>query len=255
MKREFRLGDPVLIIFDERRRWIRKVADEEFHCNFGFINLGDVVGMRYGSTINTNKEVTLQLVPPLLLDWIIDFKHESQVIYEKDAAPIILLLDIKPNDVVFEVGTGSGALTAVLARYVGENGKVITHEKREHAFNIAQRNINTIGLQNVEFHLRDVISEGFSEGLADAIMLDLGDPWQVIQHVSKTLVPGGRIAIFIPTFNQLEKTMLALEECNFANIKTQELMQREIQMKKDAIRPATRMIGHTGFLMSATYLG
>ncbi|MHA2091847.1 MAG: methyltransferase domain-containing protein, partial [Candidatus Kariarchaeaceae archaeon] len=108
MKREFRLGDPVLIIFDERRRWIRKVVDEEFHCNFGFINLGDVVGMRYGSTINTNKEVTLQLVPPLLLDWIIDFKHESQVIYEKDAAPIILLLDIKPNDVVFEVGTGSG---------------------------------------------------------------------------------------------------------------------------------------------------
>ena len=89
MTKIFQEGDPVLLIYDERRRWIKTIEDSQFHCNYGYINLLDIVGLQYGSKIETNKEKWLRVRPPRLLDWIESFKHQSQIIYAKDAAHIV----------------------------------------------------------------------------------------------------------------------------------------------------------------------
>ncbi|MHA2249572.1 MAG: tRNA (adenine-N1)-methyltransferase [Candidatus Kariarchaeaceae archaeon] len=255
MKEKYKLNDYVLLFYDKRRRWIRQIEEKEFHCNFGYINLSDLIDKKYGHQIQTNKGKWIKTRPPSLIDLIESFQHESQVIYAKDAAAILLLLDIKPGDVVYEVGTGSGALTAVLSRYVGKEGKVITHEMRSKAYQAAMKNIKRIGGENVEFHPNDVFEHGFALGQADSIFLDLADPWKIIDKVIQVLKVNGRIVIFQPTFNQLEKTTSILKQNNFEEIKAIELLEREIQLKSEALRPATRMIGHTGYLISAIYFG
>lgn len=255
MTSNFQFGDPVLILYDKKMKWLKKVEDKEFHCNYGMIKLGDIIGKEYGSKIKTHTGIELRLLSPTMIDWIDNFQHESQIIYPKDAAMISFLLDAKIGDIIYEAGTGSGALTAVLARIVGKTGKIVTYEIRNKAQKIAKKNLDLMGIDNVEFHLRNIIEEGFVSGIADSVILDMGDPWRALEHVSKCIKKGGKIVLFQPTYQQLEKTRDGLIANKFMNIKAIELIEREIQLKKDAIRPSTRMIGHTGFLVSATFLG
>ena len=144
MTNKFQDGDSVLIIFDSRKKWLRKIEDTEFHCNYGYIKLNDIIGLEHGSMIKTHMGTALKLIAPTMMDWIDAFQHESQIIYAKDAAMISFLLDAKPGDIIYEAGTGSGVLTAVLARAIGPNGKVVTHEIREKAFKIAKKNLSLV---------------------------------------------------------------------------------------------------------------
>ena len=252
----FNLGDPVLLVYSQRHKWIKHISDEKFHCNYGTYDLMELVGAPYGTKIESSKEVFLIAYPPTIIDWInVAFKHQSQIIYEKDAAMITLLLDIKNGDIIYETGTGSGSLTAIMSRYVGKDGKIITHDNREKAIEVAKKNLGMLDVENVVFNHRDVIEEGFVDGDADAIVLDMGDPWRVIDRCPAVLKAGGKIVVFLPTFNQMGRTVDKLKEFNFSNIKAIELLEREIQLKTGAIRPSTRMIGHTGFLISAFYRG
>ena len=98
--------------------------------------------------------------------------------------------------------------------------------------------------------LKDV-STGFNEKNVDAIVLDLGDPCVVIPHAYDSLKFGGIITIFLPTYNQIEKVLIKLQEFDFDDLKAHELIRRDLQLKPHAIRPNTRMIGHTGFLIFA----
>ncbi len=209
--------------------------------------------------IETNTGKKIKATMPTLLDWFDHFEHGSQIIYGKDAAMITLLLDAKPGDIVYETGTGSGALTSVLSRSVGETGRVITHEVRESAHKIAKRNHTKLGTTNVEFILQDVAEKGFIDEIdgiklqADSLVLDMGDPWRAIPHSKKIMRTGARIVVFIPTYQQLDKMFQNLIENDFREVRAIELIEREIQYKKNALRPATRMIGHTGFLLHGTY--
>lgn len=247
----FQLGDHVYLVYDKRRQWMKKVDNKEFHCNYGMINLGELVGKPYGYLIETNKGKKLRAYWPLIGDWIRSFEHQGQIIYEKDAAQIAFLLNVKSGSIIYEAGTGSGALTAYLAQLVGPQGKIITHDVREAAVKTAKKNLTRMGMSNVEFNLKDVIEEGFAEGTADGLILDMVDPWKVLSTVKTVLKNGHKVVIFIPSYNQIEKTFLALKELKFREVRALELLEREIQLKEGAIRPNTRMIGHTGFLIEA----
>jgi len=50
--------------------------------------------------------------------------HSSQIIYPKDAGLILLFGGVKPGAKVIEAGTGSAALTSILAQYVLPEGHV-----------------------------------------------------------------------------------------------------------------------------------
>jgi tRNA (adenine57-N1/adenine58-N1)-methyltransferase len=215
------------------------------------INLGELVGKPHGYLIETNKGKKLRAYDPKIGDWIRSFEHQGQIIYEKDAAYISFLLNAKSGSVIYEDGTGSGALTAYLSQIVGPQGKIVTHDNREAAVKTAKKNLAKMGITNVEFHLRDIIEDGFTDGIADAVILDMVDPWRALPAIKTILKNGNKIVIFIPTYNQIEKTYLALKELKYREIRALELIERDIQLKEGALRPNTRMVGHTGFLIEA----
>jgi len=248
-------GSDILIVLDSRKRWLSKViSGNQFHCHKGFFDYDQIIGKPYGYKVRTNKSADLKIYKPIPSDFLQHIPHSSQIIYTKDAGLILLNGGIHPGSVVIEAGTGSGALTSILAKYVGSEGHVYTYDNREEAHNTSKKNIERLGLDNqVTLKLKDV-STGFDENKVDAVVLDLGDPCEVIPHAYDALKLGGVISVFMPTYNQVERVYEKLREYSFGDIEAMELILRGIQLKRNAIRPNTRMIGHTGFLIFARKL-
>jgi len=75
------------------------------------------------------------------------------------------------------------------------------------------------------------------------------NPYDYIRQVRTALKPGGYMCCLIPTFNQVEKTLWALRQNNFAFIETCEILLRYYKPEPSRIRPVDRMVAHTGFLV------
>lgn len=150
-----------------------------------------------------------------------------------------------------EAGTGSGSMTIALAATVGADGCVISYEQKQDTQNLARKNLERVGLASrVDFKLRD-IREGFDETEADAFFLDVQFPHDYIPQVRAALKSGGFFGALIPTFNQVEKTLIALKVNKFAFVEVCEIMLRHYKSDPARIRPVDRMVAHTGYLIFA----
>jgi tRNA (adenine57-N1/adenine58-N1)-methyltransferase len=67
--------------------------------------------------------------------------------------------------------------------------------------------------------------------------------------VRAALKPGGFFCALIPTFNQVEKTLVALRQNKFAFVEVCEILLRHYKPEPSRIRPVDRMVAHTGFLI------
>jgi tRNA (adenine57-N1/adenine58-N1)-methyltransferase len=161
---------------------------------------------------------------------------------------IIYHCDIKSGDFVVEAGSGSGALTILLANFVRPKGKVISYEMRNEFLKIAEKNVKNSQLSDyVKFKKGDV-TEKISEKNADSVILDLPNPQDVLENAFFTLKLGGHLATYLPTINQVEKAVRKMRDLDFAEIKTIETLQREIVVGEGGVRPSFDMLGHTGYV-------
>jgi len=53
----------------------------------------------------------------------------------------------------------------------------------------------------------------------------------------------------VPTYNQVEKTLVSLRKHRFAFVEVCELLLRYYKTDPNRIRPTDRMVAHTGFLI------
>jgi tRNA (adenine57-N1/adenine58-N1)-methyltransferase len=251
---EIREGSWILMYIDRRRRKVLSVRPGNvYSSDKGVIDLGRLIGSRYGSRILTSTGTKVYIYRPLITDLVYGvFSRPTQVIYPKDAGYIVIALDISPGKRVLEIGMGSGAMTALMANLVKPDGKIYSYEIREDVAKNAAENLRRIGLDRyVEIRVRDA-TEGIDEKDIDAAFIDMGDPWRVVDNVYEALKPGSPAAFFIPTFEQVSKLYRALiTNDGWGYIKCVELIERPIELKENATRPSTRMIGHTGYIVIA----
>lgn len=243
-------GDTVTIWIDSKRVYLIKVKKGgQFSTDKGNIKFDEILGKEYGSFITLSSGSKAYLLIPSLTDMYFGLRRPTQVMYPKDLGYVIFSSGIKPGDVVVEAGTGSGFLTATLAHFVGDSGKVYTYEVKEEFQKIAIENISKMKLtERIVFKLKD-IRTGIDEKDVDAIFLDLADPWNVANIAYDSLKPSGIITIFVPTVNQIEKTYFALKNSGFVDIHVEELILREYQVKEGAVRPKNIGIVHTGYII------
>jgi len=176
-----------------------------------------------------------------------------QIILPKDIAWMIHKSGLKPGDTAIEAGTGSAALTLSLAQAVAPNGKVITFEKNSKHSEIARKNLDMSSWKDLVQINKAELAETTEAIRADAIFLDLPNPEQLISWAEKSLKVGGFMMIYVPTSNQVEKSLNSLED--WKQIEIVEVIQREWQARTGALRPKSSMIGHTGFIVSARWNG
>jgi tRNA (adenine57-N1/adenine58-N1)-methyltransferase len=177
--------------------------------------------------------------------------RQTNIVYPKDAGLILMLAGIGPGSKVVEAGTGSGALTSILGYHVAPDGHVFSYEIREDFAKEAQKNLIKAGLTNIITIKQQDILTGIEETEVNAVVLDMAVPWDVIPLAYNALCGGGVVVSFSPTIEQTQRTVDALYESHFTEIMTRELIEREILVRSGKTRPATRMIGHTGYVTSA----
>lgn len=221
----------------------------EFQSHRGVLKHDDLIGIPWGSQIFSHTGAPFFLLQPSLADILNELPRTTQILYPKDIGYILVQMGISSGQTVMEAGTGSGSMTIALASAVGAEGRVISYEQKTDVQNLARKNVERIGLASrVDFKLRD-IQEGFDETDADAFFLDVQNPFDYIPQVRDALKPGGFFGTLLPTFNQVEKVLNALRANKFAFIEVCELLLRYYKPNPSRLRPADRMVAHTGFLV------
>ena len=218
----------------------------------GVIKHDDIIGRSYGEEVRTHLGSIFYVLRPNMLEFSRRIKRKTQIIYPKEIGMIIVSLGIGPGSTVVECGTGSGSLTAALAHFVGDEGRVYTYDKREELSRLARRNCEKWNVAHrVEFKVKD-IAEGFDERNVDALFLDVPNPWDYLKHAKESLAGGSRLGILVPTTNQIEKTLEGLRENGYVDVQVMELLMRYYKINAQRIRPEDMMIGHTGYLIFAS---
>lgn len=175
----------------------------------------------------------------------------AQVITPKDAATILLELNVKSGDKVLEAGVGSAALTIALLNQVRPWGQVVSMEIRKEFAEKGSRNVERAGLADAwRLEIGDVRKDRLDVSV-DAAVLDMPDPWDALDNVASMLRDGGRFCAYVPNTNQLEEVVRHLGRKGFVEIRSYENMQREMVVHERGVRPSYETLGHTGYLVFA----
>jgi tRNA (adenine57-N1/adenine58-N1)-methyltransferase len=190
------------------------------------------------------------LLRPTLSDLAMKVKRTTTIVYPKDTGMMLLGTVVHPGARVIECGSGSGALSVILANFVRPDGRVFSYERRPEFSANARENVKRYGLEEYcEFKVADPELGGFEEKDVDAVFLDLPEPWTVLRAAHDALKGGHSLVSIVPTFEQVRKATSVMEMEGFARIRVKEMMERGILVRASGIRPADRMVGHTIYLI------
>ena len=250
----FTVGERVQLTDAKGRHYTMSLTPgAEFHTHRGSIAHDALIGLEQGSVVKSSNGAAFLVLRPLLVDYIMSMPRGPQVIYPKDAAQIVLEGDIFPGARVLEAGAGSGALTCSLLRAVGPDGRVVSYEQRADHAEHARRNVSVFYGElpdNWELIVSDVADSDRPDSSFDRAVLDMLAPWEVLDVVSRLLIPGGVLMIYVATVTQLSRVVEALraQQC-WTEPRSWETLQRGWNVVGLAVRPQHSMRGHTAFLI------
>lgn len=250
-----REGDLLLLLGQDGKRFLIRVQrDQQLHTHRGMISHNDLIGQPWGCAVASHLQHVFLVLKPSIHDLIMNIKRVSQIVYPKESGYMLLKMNIGPGSRVIEAGSGSGAFSIALAHAVRPHGRVYSYEWREEMAAVARRNLEYLGLSPyVDLKVRD-IAQGFDEREVDALFLDVREPWLYLAQVQEALAGGGFFGAVVPTTNQLQELVRHLEAEHFAAIEVQEILLREYKPVPDRLRPADRMVGHTGYMVFARHV-
>lgn len=110
------------------------------------------------------------------------------------------LAELKPGEVVLDLGSGGGIDVLLSARRVGPAGKAYGLDMTDDMLALARENQQKAGLTNVEFLKGEIESIPLPDNSVDVIISNCvvnlsGDKDKVIAEAFRVLKPGGRFAV------------------------------------------------------------
>ena len=115
-----------------------------------------------------------------------------------------LKLDLRKDDKVLEIGTGSGFQTALLSKF---SHSVYTVERIRALHDSAKERLSNLGYSNVYFHYGDGHSGWADNAPYDKIMVTAAAR-EVPQTLSSQLAPGGKMIIPVGNFHMQELKLI-----------------------------------------------
>ena len=249
------------MLIDARGRTYLVLLQEhaQFHFHGGAIEHDAIIGADQGTRVESPTGAALWVLRPRLADFVLKMKRGAQVVYPKDLGPILVYADIYPGARVLEAGTGSGSLCMALCRAVGAEGRVVSYEIREEHASRGRKNLKSFfgGELPGWLDLRDadVREVGTGGDRFDRVVLDMPEPWGVLEAVEPALETGAIVCGYVPTTIQVQDMVMSLRARGYGQVQTIETLHRTWHVEQRSVRPDHRMVGHTGFLVIGRYTG
>jgi len=247
-------GEFIHLLSEKGRHYaVMLKAGDRFQYSGEWLEHDSLIGQDEGRWVRLSGGSRLLVLRPTLSEYLMKMPRGAQILYPKDIASIVIKADIFPGSRVLEAGIGSGALTLALLRAIGEKGQLFSYEVREDFANQALKNIRRYLGDAPQLTLRrQDVTGGIIERELDRVVLDLPEPWRVVEPVLGALRPGGILLTFLPTVPQVERLTAALQGSGgFTLIETTESLERPWQIEGRSVRPQLRMVAHSGFLTVA----
>lgn len=239
----------MILLVDDRGNTYLVKGDSDFHTKYGYLLAGQLKKAKPGSVLESNTGRRFRVLNPDVTDYVAKAKRGPQAMTLKDCALIAGYTGLHSGSRVVEAGVGSGVHSIFLANIIAPS-TLTSYEIREDFAEIARSNFKKFGIENIEVKIRDIYG-GIEERDLDLVSLDLAEPWRAVEPAKKALKVGGYIASYSPSINQSRQFVEALGG-GFA-YETFEAILRN--WKEDTMRPDTQMLGHTGFITIARWLG
>lgn len=135
------------------------------------------------------------------LNTALEIGYEQTISQPFTVAFMLELLQPKLGQKILDIGSGSGWQTALLAKIVGEKGKVIALEIVSELKKVGEENLKRFGFKNVEFLAKDGSGGLPKEAPFDRIIGAAAIP-EIPEVLKGQLKVGGRLVMPVGTINQ-----------------------------------------------------
>ncbi|XLS66497.1 hypothetical protein HN51_026471, partial [Arachis hypogaea] len=195
-----------LVIVYERHDNLKAVTVSEstvLQNRFGVFKHSEWIGKPFGSKVFSNKGGFVYLLAPTPELWTLVLSHRTQILYIADISFVIMYLEVVP-----------GCLQRAGS---------------------ARDDFERTGLSSlISVRVRDIQGEGFPSefaGLADAVFLDLPQPWLAIPSAAEMLKQDGTLCSFSPCVEQVQRSCETLQN-SFTDIRTFEVLLRTYEVRE-----------------------
>jgi cobalt-precorrin-6B (C15)-methyltransferase len=127
---------------------------------------------------------------------------------------------LKPGQIVYDIGCGSGSISVEAGIQIESSGKVLAIDYDKNAVELTKNNLKKFNLSNVS-----VIFGNAKEKISDLEMADVifiggtgGDTAEIVKLSENKLKPGGRIVIGIILIETLYSVLQILDSLKFDSI-------------------------------------
>ena len=135
-------------------------------------------------------------------------------------------LDIQGHETVFEIGTGSGYFTSVLAKL---SQSVVTIELDEQLSELAKNKVKALNLNNVTFINDDALAYNFDNEQYDTIVIGCALP-NKNENFFRLLKPDGKLFMVVGAINQMQATLV--QRTNENDWKSKSLFETHLDYMK-----------------------
>ncbi|QFU82864.1 methyltransferase domain-containing protein [Natronorubrum aibiense] len=238
---------PVLLVRGDREYLVQPGGEQG--TDLGVLEVPEDV--QPGETIETHLGDEFQVRRLRGPDLFHHFERTGAPMVPRDVGLVIGETGISRGDRVLDTGTGTGVLSASMAR---AGASVVTYERNPEFAEVARENMALGGVADaVDVRTGDLTEEleELEDESFDVLTLDTGDAPSVVEHAPDLLVDGGFVAVYSPFIESTREVVHAAREAGLSNVRTRETIQREMQFDDRGSRPSTAPVGHTGYLTIA----
>ena len=151
-----------------------------------------------------------------------EFERADKVPITKEEVRVVQISKarLKPGQIVYDIGCGSGSISIEAALQIESSGKILAVDYDENAIELTKKNMNKFGVSNITLVHGNAKEKILELEEADTIFIGGtgGDTKDIVELSENKLKSGGRIVIGIILIETLYSVLQILDKLQFESV-------------------------------------